>query len=612
MGSNVKHGASIPLSILAAGSLGQSNQRAAASQMIAYFGRNEMDLPQGHGSDDAFFATDLSGYDLLNNPLLNKGTAFTEEERGDFELHGLLPPSVATLDEQVGRRLQALRQLPNDFARYVFLRGLQDTNEVLFYALLVRDFAEMLPIVYTPTVGLGCQQFSRIFRKPRGLFLSIPHQERIRSILANPRFNSVEAIVVTDGERILGLGDQGAGGMGIPIGKLALYTGCGGLHPASTLPIMLDVGTDNLECLSDPVYVGWRHERVRGSGYDDFIEAFVLAVNERWPHVLLQWEDFARNNATRLLQRYHDRLCTFNDDIQGTAAVAAGTLLAAVNVTGASLKDQRIAVLGAGSAGSGISSLLLNAMIADGLAENEARSRFFLVDRDGLLVEGMPGILSFQQPFAQSRAMVGGWHLEQPNRIGLLDVARNGRPTVLIGVSGQPCAFAHDVVRTMAETVKRPIIFPLSNPTSRSEATPGDLLAWTNGHAIIGTGSPFPPVLINGVYRRVDQTNNAYVFPGIGLGALAVLARRISDGMFMAAARALAEASPAQIDPTANLLPPVTELREVSYRVAVAVATQAQAEGLAQMTIGDGLEMRIRLKMWTPVYRRYRRVQSLS
>jgi len=552
--------------------------------------------------------TDLSGYDILNNPLLNKGTAFTEEERGDFELHGLLPPSVATLDEQVGRRLQALRQLPDDFARYVFLRGLQDTNEVLFYALLVRDLAEMLPIVYTPTVGLGCQQFSRIFRKPRGLFLSVPHQGRIRSILANARFDNVEAIVVTDGERILGLGDQGAGGMGIPIGKLALYTGCGGLHPASTLPIMLDVGTDNPECLSDPVYVGWRHERVRGSAYDDFIEAFVSATMERWPHVLLQWEDFARNNATRLLERYHDRLCTFNDDVQGTAAVAAGTLLAAVNVTGESLKDQRIAVLGAGSAGSGISSLLLNAIIADGLAENEARSRFFLIDREGLLVEGMPGILSFQRPFVQSRAEIAGWRLEHPDRIGLLDVARNGRPTVLIGVSGQPGAFAHDVVRTMADTVKRPIIFPLSNPTSRCEATPEDLLAWTNGQAIIGTGSPFPPVLTNGVYRKVDQANNAYVFPVVSLGALAVLARRISADMFMAAARALAEASPARLDPTANLLPPVSELREVSYRVAVAVAAQAQAEGLAQMTTRDEIETRIRLKMWSPVYRRYRRV----
>ncbi len=567
-----------------------------------------MSIEYGHGSSDApFIETDLHGYNLLNNPLLNKGTAFTEQERDTFDLHGLLPPNVATLDEQVSRRLQAFRQLPNDFERYVFLRGLQDTNEVLFYALLVRNLEEMLPIVYTPVVGLGCQQFSRFFRRPRGLFLSIPHQLRIKRILANVHFDNVQAIVVTDGERILGLGDQGAGGMGIPIGKLALYTGCGGLHPASTLPIMLDVGTDNPECLSDPVYVGWRHERTRGAAYDDFIKAFVSAVIDRWPHVLLQWEDFARNNATRLLELYRDRLCTFNDDIQGTAVVAAGTLLSAVNVTRVPLKAHRIAVLGAGSAGSGISSLLLNVMMAEGLSRAEARSRFFLVDRDGLLVEGMPGTLAFQRPFVQSRSSVANWRLEQPNRIGLLEVMRNAHPTVLIGVSGQPGAFTENVVRTMADFAEHPIIFPLSNPTSRSEATPMDLLGWTNGRAVIGTGSPFPPMLKNGVYMRVDQTNNAYVFPGIGLGAIAARARRITDSMFMAAARALAEASPTRLDPNANLLPPVTELREVSYRIAVAVAAQAQADGLVEPTSRDELESRVRTKMWSPIYWCYRR-----
>ena len=325
-------------------------------------------------ADGRFIETDLFGYELLNDPLLNKGTAFTDEERDAFDLHGLLPPHVATLDEQVARRMQAFRQLPSDLERYVFLRGLQDSVEVLFYALLLHDLAGMLPVVYTPAVGLGCQEFSHTFRKPRGLFLSFPHMGNIKRILANPRFYNVEAIVVTDGERILGLGDQGVGGMGIPIGKLSLYTACGGLHPATTLPIMLDVGTNNAQCLSDLVYVGWRHERVRGAAYDEFIEAFVSAVNERWPHVLLQWEDFARNNATRLLERYRDRLCTFNDDIQGTAVVTTGTLLSAVNVTGVPLMEQRIAVLGAGSAGIGVSSLLLNAMIADGLSEKEARS----------------------------------------------------------------------------------------------------------------------------------------------------------------------------------------------------------------------------------------------
>jgi malate dehydrogenase (oxaloacetate-decarboxylating) len=558
-------------------------------------------------AEQPFIETPLFGYDLLNDPLLNKGTAFTDEERDSFDLHGLLPPNVATLEEQAKRRMQAFRRLPNDLARYVFLRGLQDTNEVLFYALLAGDLAEMLPVVYTPTVGLGCQEFSQSFRKPRGLFLSIPHMTRIKRILANPRFDNVEAIVVTDGERILGLGDQGTGGMGIPIGKLALYTACGGLHPSTTLPIMLDVGTNNAERLADPLYVGWRHERVRGGGYDDFIAAFVSAVIERWPHVLLQWEDFARDNATRLLQRYRDHLCTFNDDIQGTAVVTAGTLLAAVNVTGAPLIHHRIAVLGGGSAGIGISSLLLEAMRSDGLSETEARSRFYIVDRDGLLVEGMPSLLDFQSPFAQPRASVASWRLEQPDRIGLIDVARNAHPTVLVGVSGQPGGFSERVVRTMAEFTAQPIIFPLSNPTSRCEAAPSDLLAWTQGRAVIGTGSPFPPVLKDGVSFRVDQTNNAYVFPGIGLGAIAVEARRISDGMLMAAARALAEASPSRLDRNANLLPPVTTLREVSRRVATAVVSQAQAEGLAVQRSQHELAALLGAKMWTPTYRPYRR-----
>jgi malate dehydrogenase (oxaloacetate-decarboxylating) len=567
-----------------------------------------MSVGAGGGSPDGpFVETALHGYELLNDPLLNKGTAFSEQEREIFGLHGLLPPNVASLDEQVGRRLQALRQLPSDLARYVFLRGLQDSNEVLFYALLVRNLSETLPVVYTPAVGLGCQRFSHVFRKPRGLFLSIPHRERIGSILANPHFDNVETIVVTDGERILGLGDQGAGGMGIPIGKLALYTGCGGLHPASTLPIMLDVGTDNPGCLADPLYIGWHHARVRGAAYDEFVEAFVSAVIARWPHVLLQWEDFARDNATRLLERYRGRLCTFNDDIQGTAAVATGALLAAVNVTGVPFKDHRIAVLGAGSAGSGISSLLLRAMVADGLPESEARQRFFLVDREGLLVEGMSGILPFQARFVQARSAVAGWRLQQPDRIDLLDVARNAKPTVLIGVSGQPGAFTQEVVRTMAKVTERPVIFPLSNPTSRSEATPADLVDWTDGRAVIGTGSPFPPVLRKGRPQPVDQTNNAYVFPGLGLGAIAAQARHVSDGMLMAAARALADASPARHDADANLLPPVDELRRVSYRVAVAVALAAQAEGLAQATTRDVLEARIQAKMWTPVYRPYRR-----
>jgi malate dehydrogenase (oxaloacetate-decarboxylating) len=554
--------------------------------------------------------TALSGYELLNDPLLNKGTAFTEVERDEFELHGLLPPHVAELNYQVMRRYDAFLAQGTDIERYTFLRGLQDSNETLFYALLTRNIEEMMPVVYTPTVGLGCQRFSHIFRKPRGLFLSYPHKDDIRRILANRRFDDVEAIVVSDGERILGLGDQGAGGMGIPIGKLSLYTACAGLHPSTTLPIILDVGTDNREHLDDPLYIGWQNERVRGDDYDDFIETFVSAVSERWPHVLLHWEDFAIGNANRLLTKYRDRLCTFNDDIQGTAAIAVGTLLSAINVTGTPLTEQRIAVLGAGSAGTGICSLLLRAMTEAGLTEAQARSRFYLVDRDGLLLEGMNGLQPFQIPFAQKRAHLANWTLATSERIGLGDVIVNAHPTVLIGTSGQPHAFHEAAVRAMSDRVRRPVIFPLSNPTERAEATPHDIMEWSDGRAVIGTGSPFPAVQRDGHTFRIDQTNNAYVYPGIGLGAIAARAARISDGMFLEAARVIAAMSPARHDPQANLLPPLTDIRELSFHVAVAVAKRAQADGLAERTSDDELTSAIREKMWEPVYAKYRRMRA--
>jgi malate dehydrogenase (oxaloacetate-decarboxylating) len=554
--------------------------------------------------------TALSGYELLNDPLLNKGTGFTDAERDAFDLHGLLPPRVASLDMQVRRRLDAFRSQTSDLHRYVFLRGLQDSNEILFYALLTRHIEEMMPVVYTPTVGLGCQLFSQIFRKPRGLFLSLPYKDAIRRIISHPRFDGVEAIVVSDGERILGLGDQGAGGMGIPIGKLALYTACAGLHPSTTLPILLDAGTDNQEHLADPLYIGWQHERVRGAEYDALIETFMDAVSEHWPHVLLHWEDFALRNANRLLARYRDRLCTFNDDIQGTAAIAVGTLLAAINVTRQPLRSQRIAVFGAGSAGTGICALLLRAMIEAGENERDARDRFYLVDRDGLLTDDMPGLHLFQAPFAQPRNRVADWTLQTPGRIGLTDVIANAQPTVLIGTSGQPHAFTEDIVRAMARHVPCPIIFPLSNPTERAEATPDDLLEWTGGRAVIGTGSPFPPVRRHGRDARVDQTNNAYVYPGIGLGAIAVQARAISDDMFLAAARTVAELSPARRDPQANLLPPLVELRQISFDVALAVASQAVAEGLAAPITPAQIAAAVRSKMWEPVYASYRRLRA--
>ena len=553
--------------------------------------------------------TDRYGYDLVNSPMLNKGTAFTEDERSQFRLHGLLPPHVGTLDEQVARRLRFMRGFATDFERYAFLRELQDSNETLFYALMVRNLEEVMPLVYTPTVGEGCQRFSEIWRKPRGVFLSYPNKHRIGDILADPRFDDVRVIVVSDGERILGLGDQGAGGMGIPIGKLSLYTGCAGIHPDQTLPVLLDVGTNNQERLDNPIYVGWSHPRVTGADYDDFIEAFVTAVCERWPNVLLQWEDFSGANAARLLSRYRDRLCTFNDDIQGTAAVAAAALMAAINVTGTPLTQQRIALVGAGSAGTGIAALLLQAMVEAGADEAEARRRFYAIDRPGLLIEGMNDITPGQAPFLQSREAVAGWTLRRPDRIDLYDVVVNAKPTVLIGVSGQAGAFGEEAVRVMAANVERPVIFPLSNPTSRSEATAEQLVAWTDGRALIGTGSPFAPVQWNGRTIAIDQTNNSYIFPGIGLGVLAARARRVTEAMFMAAAKAVAHMSPTVSDKAGRLLPPVEELRAVSVAVAEAVARQAQADGVADLADDLTLSDHIAAHVWEPRYRPYRRVE---
>ena len=547
----------------------------------------------------------VTGFELINHALLNKGTAFTEEERDAFHLHGLLPPQVGTLDVQVDRRMKALHGLETNFQKYAFLRDLQDVNETLFYALLVRHIDELLPMVYTPTVGEGCQRFSEIWRKPRGIFLSYPNKHRIREILANPWFDRVRVIVVSDGERILGLGDQGAGGMGIPIGKLSLYTACAGIHPARTLPVLLDLGTNNQALRDNPVYVGWRHERVRGAEYDRFIDAFVSAVSKRWPKVLLHWEDFAGANAGRLLGRYRNRLCTFNDDIQGTAAVATGSVLAAIRATGTPLVDQRIAIVGAGSAGCGIASLLLRAMTEHGLGEAAARRRFYAVDIHGLLVEGMPAITDAQKPFVQGREAVAGWILQEPGRIDLVDVVTNAKPTVLIGVSGQQGAFTEAAIRKMAENVERPVIFPISNPTNRSEATPEQLITWTDGRAIVGAGSPFAPVVWNGRTVPVDQINNTYVFPGVGLGVLASGAKRVSDGMFMAAAKALAALSPMMSDNNGRLLPPVCDLRKVALAVAAAVADQARAEGLAPRSGVAAAAGRLREQIWEPEYQAY-------
>ena len=561
-----------------------------------------------YGASDTAIRTRLSGVDLLLHSRLNKGTAFTENERDAFGLHGLLPPHIGNLEDQRERRKIALDDRETTFGKYRLMRDLQDNNEILFYSFIEHNIEELLPVVYTPAVGEGCQRFSEIWHKPRGLFLSYPNQDRIAQILADPRYDDVRCIVVSDGERILGLGDQGAGGMGIPIGKMALYTALGSIPPEHCLPILLDVGTDNEALLNDPIYIGWEHERVRGQEYDDFVEAFVKAVEMRWPHILLQWEDFAGVNAVGLLERYRDRLCTFNDDIQGTAAVTTATLLAAVHATGIPLREQTIAMFGSGAAGIGIVNLLITAMKEEGLSEEQTRNRIYAFNRCGLLVEGCQGIRPGQEPLVRKREDVAGWELSGTGSISLLDVVRNAKVTVLVGASAQAGAFTEEIVREMARHIERPAIFPLSNPTSMSEAAPADLLRWTDGRALVGTGSPFAPVEVNGKMIRIAQINNSYIFPGLALGILVSKARRVTDGMIMAAARKLASLSPARADKNAGLLPPIADSRKVGLLVGEAVALQAIADGVAEDGGEESLQERFRAYVWESVYRPYKRI----
>ena len=557
-----------------------------------------------------YYEVKTTDFALLSNPILNKGTGFSPQERLDFRLYGLLPPEESTIEEQRARSYAAFKSKATDLEKYIYMRDLQDSNETLFYSLIEEHIVEIMPIVYTPVVGAACQNFSHIYRRPRGIFIAYPNRDKIDIILSNPRFEQVKVIVVSDGERILGLGDQGAGGMGIPIGKLALYSACAGIHPASTLPVLLDSGTDNADLLKDPLYMGWRHERVRDQEYDDFVDTFVQALKKRYPHILLQWEDFALQNATRLLDKYRHQLCTFNDDVQGTAAIATGTLLSAVQVTGIHLRDQKIVIVGAGSAGCGIAELIVHAMIEDGISEKQARSQIYMIDRNGLLVEGMDNLLPFQKQLLKTKAAVTDWKCDKVNIISLKDVIKNVHPNALLGVSAQPGIFTEELIREMASHVKKPIIMPLSNPITRSEAVPKDLLEWTENRAVIGTGSPFGNVIKNGKPFRVDQTNNVYIFPGMGLGLIAVKAKLVTDKMFMAAAKALASCSPAKLDPKANLLPPLDKVREVSFQVALAVAKEAIKSDLADYMRDKQLEECIHKYVWEPVYAHYRRLSS--
>lgn len=548
----------------------------------------------------------LGGVDLLNRPLLNKGTAFSEDERGKLGLNGLLPPHFESLDEQLARAYEAYRRKGDDLERHIYLRALQDTNEVLFYRLLLDHIEEMTPIVYTPVVAQACEQFSHIYRRPRGIFVSYPMRDAIPELLKNRPNPEVDVIVVTDGERILGIGDQGVGGLGIPIGKLSLYTLIGGIWPERTLPIVLDVGTNNPQRLKDPEYLGWRHQRVTGQAYFDFVDQFVRAVKQELPDVCLQWEDFAMPHARPILERYRDELLTFNDDIQGTAAVALGAILGAVGVTGKPLRDQQIVFLGAGSAAVGVADYLRAALMQDGLSEQEARSRFWMVNRGGLLHTGRSDLTPPQRAYAQPTDRVENWPRTPHDAIGLADVIGHVQATILIGLSTVGGAFTEPIVREMARKVDRPIIFPLSNPTDRSEASAEDLIRWTDGRALVATGSPYAPVKYKDRSIPIAQCNNVFIFPAVGLGVVASGARRVTDGMMLAAARALGERSPARTNPSASLLPALQDIRAVARDLATAVGLEAQRAGVALKTTPEELRDRVAAAQWMPQYRESR------
>jgi malate dehydrogenase (oxaloacetate-decarboxylating) len=541
------------------------------------------------------------GQAKLFDPLTTKGTAFTAEERRKFGLLGLLPPAVKTLAQQVEHCWHEFSTRRHDLDKHIYLRALQDRNETLFYRLLRDHIPETLPIVYTPTVGEACQRFSEIYRRPRGLFVSYADRDCLDEVIGNRPHRDPDVIVVTDGQRILGLGDQGIGGMGIPIGKLSLYTLIGGIDPARTLPIVLDVGTDNVELLDDPQYLGWKHRRIDDEEYYGFIDKFVTAVHEQLPNVLLQWEDFATAHALPILDRYRDKLLTFNDDIQGTAAVALGALHGAAKAAGRPLSEQQVVMLGAGSAGIGVLDMIRREMVTEGLSEQAALERIWVVDVVGLLTDDRTDLSPEQREFAQPAHRTAQWGLSEPAQ--LADVVHNVDVGVLLGLSTAAGAFTEEIVREMAGKTDRPIIFPLSNPTSRAEARPAELDAWTDGRALVATGSPFAPVLRNGVERPVAQCNNVYIFPAMGLAVTAAQATRVTDEMMRVAAATLGDASPALSDPDQPLLPAWPDVPDVAMRIAHAVATQAVADGVAPERSNEEITQRIAEVHWTPDYR---------
>lgn len=551
----------------------------------------------------------FKGSFLAEHPIYNKGTAFSKEERHAFDLEGIFPDAVSDFELQKKRTYESFCAKTDDLEKYIYMLSLQDRNETLHYGLILDHLSEMLPIVYTPTVGQACQKFSHIFRRPRGLYVTANNIHNIDKVLTNLSFSNVSLIVATDGERILGLGDQGAGGMGIPIGKISLYVTASGLHPASCLPIMLDVGTNNENLLEDPLYIGIRQKRLTGDAYDAVIEEFVNAVRRRFPNVLLQWEDIGKNNAFRVLERYRERILSFNDDIQGTGSVATAVLLSAMKIKKQKLSDQRFVMFGQGQAGTGMARQIITGLMEEGLSHQQACDHVFGVDINGLLVEGMQ-VTEEQKHVLKPRAMVADWELSNPNKISLFDTVKNARATVLIGVTGQAGAFDEKIIRQMKENTDWPVIMPMSNPTSKAEALPEFVLKVTNGNCLVGTGSPFKPIKINGEERVISQSNNLYIFPGVGLGALVSGTPKITDQMFMAGSHALSDLVTEEELKSKQMLPSIENIRGVTAQVALAVAKEARDSGLGIIAEDDKLLRMIKNAMWQPKYLPYRYLKT--
>ncbi|WP_142344273.1 oxaloacetate-decarboxylating malate dehydrogenase [Bacillus cereus] len=555
--------------------------------------------------------TTLRGAEVLSTPLLNKGVAFTQEEREELGLKGLLPPAVLTLEEQARRAYEQFSSQPDDLLKNVYLTALHDRNEVLFYRILTEHLREMLPIVYTPTVGVAIQRYSHEYRKPRGVYLSVNDPSGIEEAFANigATAENIDLVVVTDGEGILGIGDWGVGGINIAIGKLAVYTAAVGIDPSRVLPVILDVGTNREELLNNPFYIGNRHPRVTGEAYDEFIDTFVQAVGNKFPKALLHWEDFSSRNARKILDKYRHDICTFNDDIQGTGAVSLAAVLSAVKASGVPLSEHRVVVFGAGTAGIGIADQVRDAMVRVGLSDEESHNRFWCIDRNGLVTDNMEDLLDFQIRYARKEAEVSEW--KQNGVIGLAEVVKHVKPTILIGTSTVAGAFKEEIIKEMASHVERPIILPMSNPTPLAEAKPADLIEWTEGRALVATGSPFEPVTYNGVTYVIGQSNNALIFPGLGLGTIVVRASVMTDGMFAAAAEAVASMVDAS-QPGAPILPEVEELRNISEMVAIEVAKVAVAEGVARENLSDDdIKIAVKEAIWEPEYRQIKAVEKV-